>query len=91
VANEPSEGTPSRRPAEPVEDKELVLAELVSRVLDRGVVVAGDLTISVAGIDLIYLGLSLRLAASQTLLPRAHERGELPPLPNLSDDRPGDR
>jgi hypothetical protein len=50
-----------------LQDEELVLAELVSRVLDRGVVVAGDVTISVAGVDLIHLALRLRLSASETL------------------------
>jgi hypothetical protein len=35
-------------------------------------------TISVAGIDLVYLGLSLRLAAAETLLRRSRARGRLP-------------
>lgn len=52
--------------------EELVLAELVSRVLDRGVVVAGDVTISVAGIDLVHLALRLRLSSIESL----HRRGE---------------
>jgi hypothetical protein len=38
----------------------------VIRVLDRGVVVAGDVTISVAGIDLVYLGLRLHLTAVES-------------------------
>jgi hypothetical protein len=50
-----------------VEVEELVLAELVSRVLDRGVMVAGDVTISVAGIDLVHLALRLRLSSTETL------------------------
>jgi hypothetical protein len=48
-----------------------VLAELISRVLDRGVVVSGDVTISVAGVDLIHLDLNLRLASTETLLRRS--------------------
>ena len=87
--SERQRGTPPPRTSdEPVGDQEVVLAELVSRVLDRGVVVAGDVTISVAGIDLVYLGLSLRLASSETLLRRARSREELPPAP---PDRPPDR
>ncbi len=39
--------------------EELRLVELVSRVLDRGVVVSGNVVISVAGVDLVYLGLEL--------------------------------
>jgi gas vesicle structural protein len=54
-----------------IETEELVLAELVSRVLDRGVMVAGDVTISVAGVDLVHLALRLRLSSTETL--RRHE------------------
>ena len=35
----------------------LTLVELVDRLLDRGVVLSGDVTISLAGVDLIYVGL----------------------------------
>ena len=42
---------------------QLVLVELVDRVLNRGVVVAGDITLSVAGVDLVYLGLRLLLSS----------------------------
>jgi hypothetical protein len=64
-----------------VDSSEIVLAELVSRVLDRGVVVAGDVTISVAGVDLIHLGLTLRLASSETLIRRGHQSSR-PSLPS---------
>ena len=43
------------------------LLELVDRLLNKGVVLAGEATISVAGIDLIYLGLNVVLAAVETL------------------------
>ena len=49
------------------------LLELVDRLLNRGVVLAGEATISVAGIDLIYLGLNVVLAAVETL-DKTHER-----------------
>lgn len=39
------------------------LADLVNRVLDKGVVITGNVTISVAGIDLVYLGLSAVLTS----------------------------
>ncbi len=42
------------------------LVELVNRVLDRGVVITGDITISVAGVDLVYLGLSAVLTSVST-------------------------
>jgi len=48
------------------EDQELALVDLVNRVLDRGVVIHGDVTISVAGVDLVYLGLSAVLTSVAT-------------------------
>jgi hypothetical protein len=48
----------------------LHLVELVNRVLDRGVVVAGEVTISVAGVDLVYLGLNLVLSSVESLQQR---------------------
>jgi hypothetical protein len=43
------------------------LVELVDRLLNRGVVLTGELTISVAGVDLIYLGLSVVLSGVDTI------------------------
>ncbi len=48
-------------------ESQMSLAELVSRVLDRGAIVTGEVTISVAGVDLIYVGLQLVIAAAETL------------------------
>lgn len=48
-------------------DRQMSLAELVSRVLDRGAVVTGEVTISVAGVDLLFVGLQLVVAAVETL------------------------
>lgn len=47
-------------------DNDLHLAELVNRVLDRGALISGEITISVAGIDLVYVGLQLVIAAAET-------------------------
>ena len=46
-----------------VRHKDVALLELLDRVLDKGVVVAGDVTISVADIDLIYLSLRVLLCS----------------------------
>jgi hypothetical protein len=43
------------------------LVELVDRVLNKGVVVTGDITLSVADDDLVYVGLRLLLASAATL------------------------
>jgi hypothetical protein len=49
---------------------EMSLLELADRLLNRGVVLTGEATISVAGIDLIYLGLNLVLTAAENLRPK---------------------
>lgn len=46
---------------------EVPLVELVDRLLNRGVVLTGEVTISVAGVDLVYLGLSVVLASVDTI------------------------
>jgi len=47
--------------------QDATLLELVDRLLNKGVVLTGEATISVAGIDLIYLGLNVVLTAVETL------------------------
>jgi len=49
------------------EDEELTLLELTDRLLNRGVVLTGEAVISVAGVDLVYLGLSVVLTAVENL------------------------
>lgn len=49
------------------EEKEITLLELLDRLLDKGIVIVGDITISVADIDLIYLGLRLVLGSVDTI------------------------
>lgn len=42
---------------------EIPLVEIIDRLLDRGVVLAGSATISIAGVDLIELRLNVVLAS----------------------------
>lgn len=56
-------------------DRDVALAELVSRVLERGVVVTGEVVVSVAGVDLLYLGLDVLLAATDRLEGRGRPAG----------------
>ena len=51
-------------PSTPGDERSLV--DLVNRVLDRGVVITGDITLSVAGVDLVYLGLNAVLTSVST-------------------------
>ena len=46
---------------------EISLLELADRLLNRGVVLTGEATISVAGVDLIYLGLNVVLTAVENM------------------------
>ena len=48
-------------------DDELTLLELADRLLNRGVVLTGEAMLSVAGIDLIYLGLNVVLTSVENL------------------------
>jgi hypothetical protein len=41
---------------------QVALVDLVDRVIGGGVVIAGDVVLGVAGVDLVYLGLRLVLA-----------------------------
>jgi len=45
------------------EAKDVTMLEILDRILDRGVVLAGDLTISVADVDLIFIGLKVLLSS----------------------------
>ncbi|MDP8239806.1 MAG: gas vesicle protein [Candidatus Hatepunaea meridiana] len=49
------------------ETEHVSICELLDRVLNKGVVVIGDVTLSVAGIDLIYLELQLILTNIKTI------------------------
>jgi hypothetical protein len=48
-------------------EQQVTLIELVDRVLGKGVVVAGDITLAVADVDLVYVGLRVLLASVGTL------------------------
>ena len=51
------------------EDTDLSLLETLDHVLNRGLVIAGEITISVADIDLIFVGLNVLVSSVET----AHE------------------
>lgn len=48
-------------------EKDVTLLELLDRVLDKGVIVSGDIVISVADVDLIYVGLRALLSSVETM------------------------
>jgi len=64
---------------EQLDESELSLLETLDHVLNRGLVIAGEITISVADIDLIFLGLNVLLSSVETahdVLRRHEANGE---------------
>jgi len=47
-------------------EKEVALLDLLDRILTKGVILWGDITISVADVDLIYVGLKVLLSSVET-------------------------
>jgi len=57
---------PTQRSDQVAREKEVTLLDLLDRVLNKGVILRGDVTISVADVDLIYLGLKVLLTSIET-------------------------
>jgi hypothetical protein len=76
---------------------ETSVLDLLDHVLNKGVLASGDVTLGVAGIDLIYLRLSAILAAADRVLPRddrallsrhgARKRPRMKPQPTTAAPR----
>jgi gas vesicle structural protein len=56
----------SETPERPLE-QQISLLELVDRALNKGVTLTGDITLSVADVDLVYVGLRVLLSSVGTL------------------------
>lgn len=56
--------------------RDVALVDLVDRLLGGGVVIAGDITLSVADVDLVYVGLRALVSSVAT----AEEKGFLPQM-----------
>jgi len=59
-----------------IAQQEVALIDLVDRLLGGGVVIAGDITLAVADVDLVYVQLRALVSAVAT----AQEKGVLPPM-----------
>jgi hypothetical protein len=78
---------------DPGDEEGLVLSDLLSHVLDKGVVITGDVIISVAGVDLIAVSLSVLISALETVERKSvgvsgrlpHAFGDLSVLPPPRD------
>ena len=49
-----------------MDENELSLLETLDHVLNRGLVIAGEITIAVADIDLIFVGLNVLVSSVET-------------------------
>ncbi|HEX3317253.1 MAG TPA: gas vesicle protein [Solirubrobacteraceae bacterium] len=65
-----------RSPSRPIAvgEREVALVDLVDRLLGGGVVIAGDITLAVADVDLVYVSLRALVSSVAT----AEEKGVLP-------------
>ena len=62
------------------QEQEVSLLEILDRVLDKGVVLTGDITLSVADVDLVYVGLRLLISSVEAA-------GRMSPEPSLINAR----
>jgi len=69
---------PARKPPATVsrllDDADASLLDLVDHVLNKGVVIEGEVILGLAGVDLVYLRLSAILCAADRVAPAAARR-----------------
>jgi hypothetical protein len=63
-------------------DSEVSLLDILDHVLNSGVVLHGSLVISLAGVDLVYVGLNVVLTSVETALRNLNPDREGPGLPH---------
>ena len=72
--------------AEPEVERPVSLCEALDRMLNKGVVVAGEVVISVADVDLIYLNLQVLLTSVETAIASSGVQPRPYWLPPTTDD-----
>ena len=60
-----------RQVARIIDEEDATLLEVIDNLLNKGVVLTADLTLGLAGVDLVYLRLSAILCAADRVLPRS--------------------
>ena len=57
----------ARVPLQPVSERDVALVDLLDRLLSGGVALSGDITLSLADVDLVHLSLRLLIAPAEEL------------------------
>lgn len=57
-----------------ISSKEVTLSELLDRIIDKGIVISGDIVLSVADVDLVYCGLRVLLTSVEKMEELREER-----------------
>lgn len=60
-------------PNHSIENKDVALIDILDVILDKGVAIKGDIIISIAGVDLVYLDLRVLISSVETLINSNHE------------------
>jgi hypothetical protein len=63
-------------------DRNVAIADLLDRALNKGVVLCGEATISLAGVDLVYVGLKVLVASYETACRIRSASPMMAPLPD---------
>jgi len=66
--------TSEPRDDDELDEEQLILGDLLNHVLDKGVVISGSVTISVADIDLLMVDLRLLLTSVETSIRKGIDR-----------------
>ena len=59
-----------------IKNKDIALIDILDVILDKGVAIKGDLIISIAGIDLVYLDLRVLISSVEKLV-QSSSRNEM--------------
>ena len=70
-----------------MENKDIALIDILDVILDKGVAIKGDLIISIAGVDLVYLDLRVLISSVETLVQAKKEIANPSLLNNLINKR----
>ncbi len=54
-------------PYEGPRHQELALSDLLDRILHKGIVISGEATITLAGVDLVYIGLQVLITSVENV------------------------